>query len=115
MDNEVNREAGLEVSVEDAEQNMVMGIVAYILFFIPLLAARDSKFAMYHANQGLVLFLTALLVNVVGGIIPIIGWFIIIPLGNLLILILAIIGIVHAAQKQVKPLPWIGKFEIIKP
>jgi hypothetical protein len=33
--------------------NKVMAILAYIIFFIPLLAARDSHFAMYHANQGL--------------------------------------------------------------
>jgi uncharacterized membrane protein len=114
VENEENRDLITEVKNEDAEQNMVMGILAYILFLIPILAARNSKFAMYHANQGLVLFLTALLVNVVGGIIPLLGWFVILPLGNLCVLILAIIGIINAAQKQVKPLPVLGKIELIK-
>ena len=46
----------------DAEQNKVFGILAYlgILCLIPLLAAKDSRFARYHANQGLVLFLGAI-------------------------------------------------------
>ncbi|HBQ86055.1 MAG TPA: hypothetical protein DER33_01110 [Syntrophomonas sp.] len=114
MESEENRGAAVQINSQDAEQNMVMGILAYILFFIPLLAARDSKFAMYHANQGLLLFLTALIVNVVGTIIPIIGWFVILPLGNLFVLILIVMGIVNAARKEAKPLPLIGKYEIIK-
>jgi uncharacterized membrane protein len=114
MESEEKRDQEGEVNLKDAEQNMAIGILAYILFFIPQLAARNSKFAMYHANQGLLLFLTALLLNVVGSIIPIIGWFLIIPLGNLFVIILAIIGIINAANKQTKPLPLIGKYEIIK-
>lgn len=39
----------------DVEQNKVMAILAYfgILVLIPILAAKDSKFARFHANQGL--------------------------------------------------------------
>ena len=41
----------------DVEQNKVMAILAYfgILVLIPILAAKDSKFARFHANQGLLL------------------------------------------------------------
>lgn len=99
---------------EDAEKNKVMGILAYIIFFIPLLAAKESKFAMYHANQGLVLFLSAIAVNIVGSIIPIIGWFIILPLGNLAVFVLAVIGIINSAKGEMKPLPLIGVISIIK-
>ena len=104
----------LETDPADVEKNKAMGILAYILFFIPLIAAKESRFAMYHANQGLILFLAALIVNVVGGIIPIIGWLIIIPIGNLAVLIGAILGIIKAAGGKVAPLPLIGKFELIK-
>lgn len=104
----------LEMDPADVEKNKAMGILAYILFFIPLIAAKESRFAMYHANQGLILFLAALIVNVVGGIIPIIGWLIIIPIGNLAVLIGAILGIIKAAGGKVAPLPLIGKFELIK-
>lgn len=104
----------LEVDPADVEKNKVMGILAYILFFIPLLAAKESKFAMYHANQGLILFLAALIINVVGTIIPIIGWLILIPVGDLAILIWAILGIIKAAGGKIAPLPLIGKFNLIK-
>jgi uncharacterized membrane protein len=97
----------------DIEKNKGLAIVAYIIFFIPLLAAKDSRFAMYHANQGLLLLLTALILNLISGLIPIIGWFIIMPLGNLFVFILFIIGIINAAGGKARPLPLIGKINII--
>ena len=99
---------------EDAEKNKAMAIIAYIIFFVPLLAARDSKFAMYHANQGLNLFLLAVAVSVVGAIIPFLGWFIILPFGHLAVLIFVIMGITNASKGEMKPLPLIGKIELIK-
>ncbi|WP_235886021.1 hypothetical protein [Paenibacillus cymbidii] len=90
-----------------------MAIVAYIIFFIPLLAAKDSPFAMYHANQGLTLFLAAVAVNIVFTIIPIIGW-ILLPFANLAIVVLAILGIINAANGTTKPLPLIGSITLLK-
>ena len=104
----------LEVDPTDIEKNRGMAILAYIIFFIPLLAAKESKFAMYHANQGLILFLAAVIINVVGSIIPFIGWMIVIPLGNLAVLIGAILGIIKAAGGKVEPLPLIGKYNLLK-
>lgn len=97
----------------DVEKNKGMAILAYIIFFIPLLAAKDSKFAMYHANQGLILFLAALVANVVSAIIPFIGWFLIWPLVTLALVVLAVLGIINAAQGQMKPLPIIGKYTLL--
>ena len=98
---------------EDVEKNKVMAILAYIIFLIPLLAAKESKFAMYHANQGLVLFLTAVVITVVGSILPIVGFFIL-TIGSLGILALAILGIINAANGEAKPLPVIGGINILK-
>lgn len=109
-----NEEVKSEETSKDAEENKGMGVVAYIIFFIPLLAAKESEFAMYHANQGLLLLLTAIIINTVGTIIPIIGWLLILPLGNLFVFILWILGIINSARGQMKPLPLIGKFEILK-
>lgn len=103
-----------EIDTADIESNKVMAILAYILFFVPLLAARESKYAMYHANQGLLLFLTAVAINIVGGIIPLLGWLFIIPLGNICVFIFAIIGMIHAANGKLQPLPIIGKYQLIK-
>lgn len=97
----------------DIEKNKGIAAVAYLLFFVPLLAAKDSRFAMYHANQGLVLLLLALAINVVGGIIPLLGWFLILPLGNLLVVILFVFGLVNALGGKAKPLPLIGSIRII--
>lgn len=104
--------AGMEPDYQDIQANKVVAALAYVVFFIPMLVARESRFAMYHANQGLVLFLGALVVNFVGTLIPIIGWFIIVPIGNLLILVLAIIGIINAIQGLAKPLPLIGSIQL---
>lgn len=99
---------------QDVEKNKVMAILAYIIFFIPLIAARESRFAMFHANQGLVLFLAAVVINIVGGIIPFIGWFLILPFGWIAVLVFAIIGIINASKGEMKPLPLIGGISIIK-
>jgi len=103
---------------EDVEKNKAMAIVGYIipiLFFIPLVTeAKNSVFAKFHANQQLNLLLAAIAVNIVGTIIPFLGWFIILPLGSILLIVLAIIGIINGAKGEMKKLPIIGGFELIK-
>ena len=96
---------------DDIEKNKAMGLLAYILFFIPLLAAKDSPFARYHANQGLVLFICGLISSLVW-IIPILGW-IIAPILSIVITVLAVIGIINALNGKAKELPIIGKFKIL--
>ncbi len=109
----VEQSSGQGFDRDDVEKNKGMAILAYIIFLIPLLAAKESRFAQFHANQGLVLFLAAVAVNVIGSIIPILGWFIILPLGNLFVFVLAILGIVNAAKGEAKPLPLIGGFKLL--
>ncbi|MDP4038565.1 MAG: hypothetical protein Q8P54_01180 [bacterium] len=100
----------------DNSNDKIMGVISYIgiLWIVPMLAAKDSKFAMYHANQGLVLFLLGVLVGFVGGLIPFVGWFLVAPIGSVFVLILAIMGIINALNGQMKPLPLIGGFKILK-
>ena len=103
----------------DAEKNKLMAVIGYIipiLFFIPLLSeeSKKSAFAKFHANQQLLLLIAAVIVNIVGGIIPFLGWFIILPLGSIFLIVVAIMGIIHAAKGEMKKLPGIGGFEIIK-
>lgn len=106
------------VDKKDAENNKAMAIVGYILpilFFIPLVTdAKNSVFAKFHANQQLNLLLACIAVNVVGTIIPVLGWFIILPIGTIILIVLAIIGIINAAKGEIKKLPIIGGFELIK-
>ena|SRR3990172_1570803 len=101
----------------DVEKNKAMAIVGYIipiLFFIPLVTdAKNSPFAKFHANQQLVLLIAWVVVNVVGGVIPFIGWFLILPLGVIFLVVLAIMGIINAAKGEMKELPVIGGFKLI--
>ena len=113
-----------EFDPQDINQNKVMALLAYfgILFLVPLLAAKDSKFAKFHANQGIVLFICEIAACIVTfflsflfGLINI-GWLGSL-LGYLLYLacgILAIMGIINAAQGKAKELPLIGKIKILK-
>lgn len=98
---------------EDIEKNKVMAALAYLIFFLPLIACPDSPFGKYHANQGLLLLITGFVGSIVLGIIPIIGW-ILLPFFSLAVFIFAIIGLVGALNGKSKELPIIGKYSIIK-
>ena len=103
---------------QDINDNKGMSVLAYIgiLFLIPLLACPNSRFARYHTNQGLVLFLLELAIGVVTSIfafIPVIGG-LISAVGGIFTLVLMILGIINAAQGQAKELPLIGKITLLK-
>ena len=102
---------------KDAEQNKAMAIIAYILFFIPLLTGdhKKSPFVKFHANQGTILFLAAFAAYIVSSMLTvvIIGIFLL-PLCFIASLAFCIIGILNAVNGKMTPLPIIGKFTIIK-
>ncbi len=102
-----------EFTKEDIEKNKTMAVLAYILFFVPLLAAKDSPFARYHANQGLVLFLCAIIGGPVLSLIPVLGW-VLAPILSIGITVLAVIGIINVVNGKAKELPLIGKFKLLK-
>lgn len=110
-----------EYDPADIEQNKVFAILAYlsILVLVPILGAKESKFARFHANQGLVLVIAAIAIGIVIGILQfipvlgiifsIVGWII-----NIALLVLCIIGIVNACNGKAKELPLIGSIKILK-
>ena len=107
-----------EFDSKDIADNKGMAVLAYIgiLFLIPLLAAPNSRFARFHANQGLVLFLAEVVLGAAGGVlglIPFVGWIISGAIG-IVCLAFMIIGIVNAANGKAKELPLIGSFKLIK-
>ncbi len=103
-----------EYSPEDISNNKVMSFLSYlwILFIVPLIAAPNSPYAKFHANQGLLLFLFDIIIAIVA-MIPVVGW-IISAVGGALVLIFRIIGIVNSLKGEAKELPLIGKYRIIK-
>lgn len=119
LSNVLGTPEALEVDFNDAEKNKVFGILAYIVFFIPLLAAKDSPFAKYHANQGLALFLAmivSLTVLTILEFVPFVGF--VFGLLHILVwlgfLVLVILGIANAAAGKCVPLPVIGGIKLIK-
>lgn len=71
----------------------------WILCFVPLLLKQDSKFAMFHGKQGLMLFIIEIIGTIVFWI-PVIGWLL-----GLLVLILAILGIIKSLQGEYYEVP----------
>ena len=102
----------------DISNNKVMAILAYfgILVLVPLFAAKESPFARFHANQGLVLFVASIICFIVAAVLSsisswlgLIGTILYIVIG-----VLAIIGIINAATGKAKQLPLIGGIQLIK-
>jgi uncharacterized membrane protein len=122
--------------IADANANKVYGILAYLgpLVLVSIFAApKESRYSKFHANQGLVLLIAeiavpavfAILLAILGaiaaatfawGLVAVIATLgsVIYSLYGIVTLVFAIIGIVNAANNQLKPLPVIGKFTILK-
>ena len=94
----------------------ILSAIGYIglLFLVPYLVKPKDKFAVFHANQGLLLLIATVVINAIGSIIPVIGWFIILPLGGIFTLVLFILGIISALKGEEKRLPLIGNFDLLK-
>lgn len=114
-----------QFDAQDIQNNKAMAILAYlgILVLIPLFAAKESKFARYHTNQGLVLCISeiayGIAYSILTGIILAISWRLyfltsIIGLIGFVFLVLLIIGITNAANGRAKELPVIGKIKLLK-
>lgn len=98
----------VEVSKADIEKNKTMAVLAWIIFFIPLLTdAKDSPYAKFHANQSL---LVAILYLVAGVTSFLLIGFLLYPVA----LIFWIMGIISASKGEMKRLPIIGNIDIIK-
>ena len=105
----------------DIQANKTMGILAYIgfLVLVPIFSAKESRFAKFHANQGLALFIVELAIGVLNTIswyIPLIGGIIriVLSLVSLAVLIVAIMGILAASKGEAKKMPIIGNITILK-
>ena len=119
----------------DIRSNKIQAVLAYlgVLVLIPIFAAKDSKFARFHANQGLVLVIFDIAIGIVTGILggvfrtqdTLLGY----PLGTyhtpfwvtsisgllgLAIFVFIILGIVSACNGEEKELPIIGTIKILK-
>lgn len=115
-------------TTEDVNQNKVYGILAYfgILVLVPILAAKDSLYARFHANQGLILLISEFALNIVGRIIrfalkvatfdlinDVVNTIVSVAISAITIAYL-VIGIINACSGEAKRLPIIGGFTLLK-
>lgn len=102
--------AAQEKSSTGLEVNLA-AVIAYALGFVTgiilLVLEKDSKFVRFHAWQSTITFGAIFVINLVLGVIPILGWiisFLLIPVT----LILWIILMVKAFQGEMFKLPIVG-------
>lgn len=98
----------------DEQQLKVISAVGYL----PFLMFPKEKFAVFHANQSLILLIFAAIFNIV--VMPILGvitlglGFLLMPILWLIVLAYLVIGIVNSMNGHMKRLPIIGGFDILK-
>lgn len=97
----------------DLSQVRLFGIIGYIfpiLFFLPMVTEhKDNSFAMYHANQQLILLLFLIIGNTAASILTVILiGLLLYPIVWIFGLICMILGIMNVVNERKKPLPLIG-------
>lgn len=111
---------------QDVADTKVLSILAYLglLVLVTIFAApKKSVFARYHANQGLILLIVNGILGVAGAVLGVLGELSLV-LAILFVpvelamsaagVFLAVMGIIHAARGEMKELPIIGKYRILK-
>ena len=86
----------------------VYAVLAYlwILCLIPLLLKKDDEFVLFHAKQGLMLFIVEVAIGIIA-VVPLLGWLVGI-LGTLICGILSLVGIVQVLMGNEWKIPVIG-------
>jgi uncharacterized membrane protein len=124
-----------QTQANDAEQNKMMAILSYIIFFIPLITGdhKKSSFVKFHVNQGTLLAIVAIAYSIIRGLLSAIikvpvtlygyntgvyytpGWLAtILWLIGIPIMAACVYGIYNAATGKQIELPIIGKYRLIK-
>lgn len=113
-------------TAEDIADTKMLCIFSYLSIFvlIPLLVKKDSPYAKFHNNQGLVLTIIGiaydliwwLFAGVIGAVFAPFGTIlnIIFGLGSVVLLAATALGIYYAVTGKAKELPYIGSYTILK-
>lgn len=94
------------VGAAQSEPNELFAVLSYIniLFVLPYLLCRDDEFAMFHARQGMILFIVIAVATLLGSLLNL-GWIV-----QLLGIYFILKGAGNAANGKMEPLPYIGGF-----
>lgn len=113
-----------EFQAEDIEQNKLMAVLSYfsLLVILPIFLAKESKYARFHANQGLILMIVTMGWQFASSMLTVAFsrfWWqmrFVLPFTGIvyiLLLVLFVMGVANALSGKAKELPVIGKFRII--
>jgi len=104
---------------DDYHTNKTLGALGYVLFFIPLVAAPKSAFGRFCANQGLLFLIAQIALSILaqlfwfipflGGIMNALFW-----VARCLLLFIALYYMYRAMNNDVRELPYIGQYQLIK-
>lgn len=111
QDTKTNQSEAQDTKSEETPKgkNTGMAVIAYILFFIPLLTeSKNDPFVKYHVKQGLALFVV-FIASMIISVIPFLGY-IVSLLINAGALVLFFLGVINAVNGKQEPLPIIGEF-----
>ena len=77
--------------------------------------AKDNKFARYHANQQLLLLLFWVVAQIIASLLAfvLIGM-LLYPVIYIIGIIFMVMGVINALNGEMKPLPVLGRYELIK-
>ncbi len=100
--------------LEEKRKYKVLTTLCYlnlVFVILALVAAPDSKYVRFHANQALCLTVFALLASLCS-IVPFLGW-LVTAVCSIIIFVLTIIGIVNALKCRAKELGIVGKYRVL--
>lgn len=99
----------------EVDDGKICAFLAYIfpiglIWYLVDEKMKKNKFVAHHVYQSLAAVIVVFIGQIVGSIIPILGWFIILPLVMLAGLVWFIQGLIYSLGGQKKDLFLIGKF-----
>lgn len=114
-----------EFDTDDIQNtNSMFMALTYILPFIPFIISPNSRYAKFHANQGIMCWIVGIVLSIASkivctilSIIPLVNLFlpwVISKLIGIVILAFFVLGIFNALNQKAKELPFIGHFQIFK-
>ena len=101
--------------MSDVEDGKLCAILSYI-FFIGIIwyfvdeKMKKNKFVNYHVKQALVLFITAVILQVVSRLLAFLWLWFLMWVIDIILLVLFLFGIFKAINGKMEPLPVIGKY-----
>lgn len=105
---------------QSGQKNILMAVLSYLgpLVIVSYLVAKDDTFVKFHIRQGAVLFAIEVIISVLFPRMFMMVFFplmFVLPIVNIALLVLSIVGIVNAVQGKEKELPLVGHLAVHVP